>query len=89
MNKGQVVSVVTMAGEFVGKLNNTGGGAITLDDPRMLVYGEGGNMGFARGVCMTGEDNPDEITIQNYVFYTATNDDVVKAYRQATSGLIT
>ena len=89
MNKSQVVSVVTMAGEFIGKLNNTVDGAITLDDPRMLVYGESGNMGFARGVCMTGEDSPDVITIQNYVFYTATNDDVVKAYRQATSGLIT
>jgi hypothetical protein len=88
MKKNDVVSVVTMAGEFVGKYNNTGAGTITLDDPRMLIQDPNGNMGFAAGICVTGERDPNEVTFQNYVFVTSTNADIEKAYRAATSGLV-
>jgi len=89
MEKNDIVTVVTVAGEFVGKYVTSGDGSITLGDPRMLVYGESGNMGFARGICMTGVENPDEATFQSVVFVTPTNEEIVKAYRQATTGLIT
>ena len=87
MKKGDVVTVVTLAGEVIGKFNNSGSGTITLDDPRMLIQNEQG-MGFAHGVCVTGENNPTEITFQNYVFVTPTNAEIEKAYRQAVSGLV-
>jgi hypothetical protein len=87
MKKGDVVTVVTLAGEMVGKFNNSGSGTISLDDPRMLIQNEQG-MGFAHGICVTGENNPTEITFQSYVFVTPTNAEIEKAYRQAVSGLV-
>ena len=87
MKKGDVVSVVSMAGEFVGKFENSGGGTISLDDPRMLIQTQQG-MGFARGICVTGEEDPTTVTFAFYVFVTPTNKNIEKAYRQATSGII-
>ncbi|RPG87629.1 MAG: hypothetical protein CBC33_000240 [Coraliomargarita sp. TMED73] len=87
MKKGDIVTVVTLAGEMIGKFNNSGAGTITLDDPRMLIQNEQG-MGFAHGICVTGKNNPTEITFQSYVFVTPTNEDIEKAYRQAVSGLV-
>lgn len=87
MDKNEVVTVVTVSGEYVGKLNNTGAGCVTLDDPRMLVHNEQG-MGFANGIAVTGRSNPTEVTFQSYVFMTKTNEEVEKAYRQSVSGLI-
>ena len=87
MKKGDVVSVVSMAGEFVGKFETSGGGSITLTDPRMLVQNQQG-MGFAQGICVTGKSNPDEVTFAQYVFVTPVNEDIEKAYRQATSGIV-
>ena len=87
MKKGDVVSVITLAGEFVGKYDTSGSGTITLEDPRMLIQNEQG-MGFANGIAVTGESNPKEVTFAQYVFVTPTNADIEKAYRQATSGLV-
>jgi hypothetical protein len=87
MKKGDVVSVVSVAGEYVGKYETSGDGTITLTDPRMLVQNQQG-MGFAQGICVTGQMNPSEVTFAQYVFVTPVNDDIEKAYRQATSGLV-
>ena len=87
MKKGDVVSVVSVAGEYVGKYETSGDGTITLTDPRMLVQ-QGQQMGFAQGICVTGEMNPSEVTFAQYVFVTPVNEDIEKAYRQATSGLV-
>jgi hypothetical protein len=47
-------------------------------------------MGFARGVAVTGTENPTEMSFftGGIVFTTLTNEEVTKAYRQAVSGLI-
>jgi len=87
MKKGDIVSVISLAGEYVGKFNNSNAGTITLDDPRMLIQNEQG-MGFANGIAVTGKPNPDKVTFSQYVFVTPTNDDIEKAYRSAVSGLI-
>ena len=87
MKQGDIVSVITLAGEVIGKLKEIGS-TITLEDPRMLIQTEQG-MGFAHGVCVTGESNPKEITFQQYVFVTPTKEEIVKGWREATSGIIT
>ena len=87
MNTGDVVAVVTIAGEFVGKYRTLIDGNIILDDPRMLVQ-QGQQMGFAQGICVTGKSNPDEVRFAQYVFVTPVNDDIEKAYRSAVSGLV-
>jgi len=87
MNVGDVVSVVTAAGEFVGKLDGFDGDAVILSKPRMLVMGNEGGMGFARGICMTGVENPESATFHSVVFVTPTNEDIDKAWVKATTGI--
>ena len=86
MKDGEIVTVVTMAGEFVGKLAGTEDG-VKLIDPRMVVQGPEGNMGFARGICQTGIENPTEVLLTNPVMVTNTNEMVENAWREATSGI--
>ena len=86
MKKGDIVTVVTMAGEFVGKLVSTDNG-IELSDPRMVVNGPEGNMGFARGICQTGIENPTDVLVSNPIFVSPTNEMVEKAWIEATAGI--
>jgi hypothetical protein len=86
MNVGDIVSVVTAAGEFVGKLDGFDGDAVVLAKPRMLVMGESG-MGFARGICMTGKENPDSATFHNVVLVTPSMDKIEDAWITATTGI--
>ena len=86
MKDGEIVTVVTMAGEFVGKLAGTEDG-VKLIDPRMVVQGPEGNMGFARGICQTGIENPTEVLLTNPILVTDTNEMVENAWREATSGI--
>jgi|TARA_B110000908_G_scaffold14285_1_gene16361 hypothetical protein len=85
--KYDVVSVVTLAGEFVGKfVTQSDAGLLELKDPRMLVQGPDGNMGFAEGICSTGKMKPDSVTM-SVVFYTPSSKEVEKAYLEFTSGI--
>ena len=86
MKDGEIVTVLTVAGEFVGKLAGTEDG-VKLIDPRMVVQGPEGNMGFARGICQTGIENPTEVLITNPIFVTDTNEMVENAWKEATSGI--
>ena len=52
MKKNDIVTVLTLAGEFVGKFVSDENG-IELEDPRMVVQGPDGGMGFARAVSYT------------------------------------
>jgi len=88
MKQGDVVTVVAATGEYVGKLLKIDETGVVLSDPRMITYNEQG-MGFAHGVAMTGNPDPKEVVILQAVFVTETNNEVVKAWRQATSGIIT
>jgi len=87
MKQGDIVTVMALSGEYVGKLVSDSDG-ITLSDPRMIIASEQG-MGFANGIAATGAKDPKSVTFQSYVFVTETNDEVQSAWRQQTSGLIT
>ena len=86
MNKGDIVTVLTVAGEFIGRLNEVKDNSVVLDKPRMLVQGQQG-MGFAHGVCVTGEKDPTECEFGNVVLMTPTNKEVGDAWIQATTGI--
>jgi hypothetical protein len=86
MKNGDIVSVVTMSGEYVGKLKEKGE-TIVMEDPRMLVQTQEG-MGFAKGICVTGERDPKEVTFQQFVFVTSTNQEIQDAYRTAVTGIV-
>jgi len=86
MEKNDVVSVITLAGEFVGKYQEQTDASVTLSDPRMIVQGPEGQMGFAKGICSTGVLEPDSV-VMNFVFITPTSEEVEKGYREFTSGI--
>lgn len=88
MNVNDVVSVITGTGEYVGKFQGQNeDGTVTLADPRLLIAQDGG-VGFAKGVCMTGQLDTEEVVFRDYVYYTKTSDDFEKSYRSAVSGLV-
>ena len=86
--KDDVVSVITNAGEYVGKFKEEGADTFTITKPRMLISGEGG-VGFARGVCVTGDEDAKELTFQKtgIVFVTPTSSVVQKAFIEATTSI--
>jgi hypothetical protein len=87
MKQGDIITVVTMSGEFVGKLSGDIGETISLEDPRMLIQTQEG-MGFAAGICVTGVRDPKDVTFKQYVFVTATNQEIQDAYRTAVTGIV-
>jgi len=86
--KGDVVSIITNAGEYVGKFKDEGDSTFTVTKPRMLISGEQG-VGFARGICVTGKEDAESLTFQKtgVVFTTATSDVVEKAFIEATTSI--
>ena len=48
-------------------------------------------MGFARGVCMTGEENPKTIIFKDggVIIVTPSNQNINKVYTEVVSGLVT
>lgn len=89
--KGKVVSLVTLAGEYIGKYMHENNGNITLENPRMLVNTPDGKVGFARGICMTGQENPKTgmFYAGGVVIVTETNPEFASAYTEAVTGLAT
>jgi len=85
MKKGDIVTVVTMTGEYVGELAKTE--PLTLKNPKMIVQAPNGGMGFAKGVAVTGKENPESMVISTYVFVSEVNDNVAEAHRTAVSGI--
>ena len=87
--KDDVVSVITNAGEYVGKFKDEGDSTFTVTKPRMLISGEQG-VGFARGICVTGKEDAESLTFQKtgIVFTTATSDVVEKAYVESTTSIV-
>lgn len=86
MRKGDIVSVVTVSGEYVGVFEEITKGWVTLTNPKMIVSTPDGGMGFARGIAVTGELNPTEVTFASYVFVIPTNEQVAEAHNQAVYG---
>jgi len=89
MKKGDLVTVLTNAGEFVGRLDKNDDTGVHLDNPKMIVNTPEGKMGFARGVCMTGEENAKSAIFRagGVVMVTKSNPDINKAYTEIVSGL--
>jgi len=87
--KDDVVSVITNAGEYVGRFKDECDSTFTVTKPKMLISGEGG-VGFARGICVTGKDDAAELTFQKtgIVFTTPTSDVVEKAFIEATTSIV-
>ena len=89
MEKGDIVTVVTISGEYVGKLVSMEDATVELKDPRMILSNPAdGSMGFAKGLAATGVENPTSAVFQQVVFVVPTNEKVAEAHLTGTSGLV-
>lgn len=86
MEKGDIVTVVTISGEYVGVLESFEDATVVLKKPRMVVQTEKG-MGFAHGVAVTGKENPEQVKFLNVVYVIPTNEQVCKAWVEATTNI--
>lgn len=88
MNVGDMVTVVTLSGEYVGELTVIDDVKVGLKNPRMIVQSQQG-MGFARGIAVTGAENPTDVEFRSVVFITEPNEDIVNAWKEATGAIVT
>jgi hypothetical protein len=88
MKKGDVVTVMTSIGEYVAKFVKLDETGVHVDDPRLIVKGQDGNIGFGRGVCMSAVENVPELVFRDCIFVAKTNESFERAYIEATSGII-
>ena len=87
----QVVSVITMMGEIVGRLKEETDSGYVLESPRLFVPAqEGSSGGFAPGLSMTGDQNPNSAHINKDLVMTVvvTHDQVAKGWTEAVSSII-
>jgi hypothetical protein len=89
--KGEIVTVVTMMGEVVGRLKDETTDGYVIESPRLFVPAQGESAGgFAPGLSMTGEQHPKECTINKQVTLTLvkTHQQVADGWTEATSGIL-
>jgi hypothetical protein len=88
---GEVVTVVTMMGEIVGRLKEETSFGYVLESPRLFVPAQGdASGGFAPGLSMTGRQNPEEGHINKDLVLTVciTHEGVAKGWTEATSSIV-
>ena len=89
LKDGDIVAVVNMAGEYVGRVAGQTENKVTIENPRMVMNGPEG-MGFAHGICVTGQRDPKsaDFYVGGLVFISPVNEDIEKAWITHTSGII-
>ena len=89
MQVNDIVSIVTITGEFVGKLIEETADQYVIGDPRLLTTANNGPA-FIPAVCMTGIQKPSEVRFNrsSVSFIIKTALEVEKEYRSITSGII-
>ena len=89
--KGDVVTVVTMMGEVVGRLKEETSTGYVIESPRLFVPAPDSSAGgFAPGLSMTGKQDLSDATVNKSVVLTVipTHHDVEAGWIQATSGIV-
>ena len=89
--KGEVVTLVSMMGEVVGRLKEETTDGYVVESPRLFVPAQGDTSGgFAPGLSMTGEQNPDQATINKGLVMAVvkTHEGVAKGWTEAVSSIV-
>lgn len=90
MNIGDITTLVTPAGEFVGRLKSVKDdtGVYVLSDPRMFMHDDQRGSGLIPGVSMTGEQDPTEAIFHMVVVAHKSSKETEEAWMSATSGIV-
>lgn len=84
---GDVVTLVSIVGEVVGRCKGETDSVITLENPRLFMQTQEG-AGFAPGLCMTGVGDSIDFHKTSVLCAMKTSDEAAKAWQQVTSGII-
>ena len=90
-NVGEVVTVISMMGEIVGRLKEETTTGYELESPRLFVPAQGdASGGFAPGLSMTGEQHPASAHVNKGLVMTVvkTHEQVAKGWQEATSSIV-
>lgn len=90
MKNGEVVTLVTMLGEVVGRLKEETDTGYVVESPRLFVPGQDGKGGFAPGLSMTGKQDLSEALINKHVVLSVipSHSEIEAGWIEVTSGLI-
>jgi hypothetical protein len=85
----EVVTIMTIIGEIVCRITEETDTAYVLEKPRIFAQTQEG-AGFAPGVSMTGETNPDSVTLNKscVLFVQKSSNTVEKSWVAQTSGIV-
>lgn len=88
--EGEIVSVVTPNGDVIGKLKSATDSMVVVEDPRGFVQTPEG-VGFAPSVSIGCDHELKEVTFNMAMVLTITktHEEIAKAWRQQTSGIVT
>ena len=89
--KNEVVTVITMMGEIVGRLKEETDTGYEIESPRLFVPAQAETSGgFAPGLSMTGDQHPNSAHINKHLVMTVvkTHEQVAKGWQEATSSII-
>mgnify|MGYP000205535453 CR=1 FL=1 len=86
---GDVVTLVTLQGDIVGRVQKSDDTTVTLKNPRLFIQSKEG-AGFVPGVSVTCQQNIEEATFNFSSILTVVQpvDEIVKSWQQMTSGII-
>jgi len=80
-----IKTVVSTYGEYIGDIVEDAD-VVVIKKPKMVIQSESG-FGFAKGVCVTSVESPEQVSIQksNVILVVDTHPDIIKAYEESTS----
>lgn len=88
MKKGDIVAVVAVTGEYIGRLESIDDSGVRVTNPRLIVKGEDGSIGFGRGVSMSAEENVREVVFLNPIFVAPAHEKFQSPWIEFTSGIV-
>jgi len=89
MMENEVVTLVTVMGEIIGRLKEVNEDNYVVEDARLFVQTQEG-AGFAPGISMTGESSSvNVINKAGVLTMIKSNEQATAAWRQQTSGIVT
>lgn len=85
-----IVTVVTVTGEFVGRFVSQSEDGVTISSPRAFILGDEGRPALAPGVCASGKQEPDQVTFlfYNVITVVESHKEIAEAWVGQTSGLV-
>lgn len=86
--KNDIVTVLSIAGEIVGRFKEETESNVTIDYPKLFVQTEQG-AGFAPGICATADSEQNVVINKSGILSVLkSNEETTKAWHQVNSGIV-